>query len=201
MDDEDLRPIKLPNWRYDEITASVLEMFKKVDARMMPLPVFDIANRLGYSLVPYLAYGPYYNEVFMSVSKDGLTIQLNCSHRPIILYNDHQISTRVNFSMVLALKDQNKSRKLPEEAHSSKMYILNYPDGHFAQLRIYDRRHRLRLEIAYHPERTLDKSGKPVLHYHVYGQPGFKHGKAKRLSSSSRGYRKYLKFMKGVSAP
>ncbi|MBQ7188536.1 MAG: hypothetical protein IJR99_03880 [Kiritimatiellae bacterium] len=100
---------------------------------------------------------------------------------------------------VLELKDKGVSRKLPEEAHSSRMYIMNYPEGHFAQLRVYDRRHRLRLEIAFHPERSVDKSGKPVLHYHVYGQPGFKHGQAQKLSRKA--FRRYAKFMKGMVEP
>ena len=46
-----------------------------------------------------------------------------------------------------------------------------------------------------HPERDLDRSGRPVLHYHVYSQPGFKHGKAHRLSD--RNYRRYKRFIEG----
>ena len=42
------------------------------------------------------------------------------------------------------------SHKLPEESHSSRMYILQYGDGNFAQLRIYDSFHRLRFELGYH---------------------------------------------------
>ena len=98
---------------------------------------------------------------------------------------------------ILALKDKGSSRKLPEEAYSSRMYLMQYPDGGFAQLRVYDRWHRLRIEIAYHPERAIDKSGRPVLHSHLYGQPGFKHGKAHRLSE--RNYRRYSKFIEGRS--
>lgn len=57
---------------------------------------------------------------------------------------------------VLELKDRGLSRKLPEEAHSSRMYIQLHDDGTFSQLRIYDKWHRLRVEIGYHPERRLD---------------------------------------------
>lgn len=99
----------------------------------------------------------------------------------------------VNGVKVLDLKDKGHSRKLPEEAHSSRMYLMHYPGGKFAQLRVYDRWHRLRIEIAFHPERTLDRTGKPVLHYHIYGQPGFKHGKAHRLSDRNR--KRYEKFI------
>lgn len=101
----------------------------------------------------------------------------------------------VGGAKVLELKDKGSSRKLPEEAHSSRMYLMHYPGEKFAQLRVYDRWHRLRIEIAFHPERALDKSGQPVLHYHVYSQPGFKHGKAQRLSD--RNYRRYRRFIEG----
>ena len=73
-----------------------------------------------------------------------------------------------------------------------------YPnnDGVFSQMRIYDKWHRLRIEIAYHPERNLDPSGKNVLHYHIYEQPAFRHGKAHRMSEKN--YNRYKKFLKGV---
>lgn len=91
--------------------------------------------------------------------------------------------------------------KLPEEAHSSRMYILQHPqNGHFAQLRIYDHRHRLRFEIGYHCEPSLDKSGAPILHYHVYTYPHgssvFKRTEARKATEKM--WRKLGKFMKGV---
>ena len=51
---------------------------------------------------------------------------------------------------VLELQDQGLSRKLPEEAHSSRMYIQQHSDGTFSQLRIYDHFHRLRFEVGFH---------------------------------------------------
>ncbi len=100
---------------------------------------------------------------------------------------------------VLELQDKGASRKLPEEAHSSRMYIQLHPDGTFSQLRIYDHWHRLRIEIAYHPERRLEPSGKNVLHYHIYKQPGFVHGKPHRLSGKS--FERFKKFLRGVPHP
>lgn len=88
------------------------------------------------------------------------------------------------------------SQKLPEESHSSRMYIRQHEDGTFAELRVYDSQHRLRFELANHPERTLDKSGKNVLHYHVYTQPGFKHGPPHWATDAM--IRKFGKYMKGV---
>ena len=105
----------------------------------------------------------------------------------------------VHGAKVLELDEKGSSRKLPEEAHSSRMYIQQHPDGSFSQLRIYDKRHRLRIEIAYHPERRLDPSGKDVLHYHIYKHPGFIHGKAHKLSGKN--YKRYAKFLKEVTPP
>lgn len=87
------------------------------------------------------------------------------------------------------------SQKLPEESHSSRMYIRQHADGTFAELRVYDTQHRLRFELANHPERSLDKSGKNVIHYHIYSQPGFKHGPAHRATDIM--IRKFEKYMKG----
>ena len=97
---------------------------------------------------------------------------------------------------VLEPIDSRASPKLPEEAHSSRMYIKMYKDGNFSQLRIYDKTHRLRFEIAYHPEAELDDSRRPVLHYHLYTHPGFKHGKAK--FATKRMIDRFGKYMKGV---
>lgn len=100
---------------------------------------------------------------------------------------------------VLELKDKSLSRKLPEEAHSSRMYIQLHDDGTFSQLRVYDKRHRLRIEIGYHPERRLDPSGKDVLHYHIYRQPGFIHEKPHRMSEKN--FMRYRKYLKGIERP
>lgn len=101
---------------------------------------------------------------------------------------------------VLELKDQGLSRKLPEEAHSSRMYIQQHPDGTFSQLRIYDHFHRLRFEVGFHREPRLDSSGSPVLHYHVYtytsGSSHFERTEARRVTERMR--MKLGKFMKGV---
>lgn len=92
------------------------------------------------------------------------------------------------------------SHKLPEESHSSRMYILQYGDGNFAQLRIYDSFHRLRFELGYHREPRLDNTGKPILHYHTYvyhrGRSLFDRSEAKPVTEKM--WRKFKQYMKGV---
>lgn len=84
---------------------------------------------------------------------------------------------------------------LPEEAHSSNAYIQLNKDGTVRTMRFYDSQHRLRYEIAYHRERNLDPSGKPVLHYHVYDiiGKGKWHGEARKATKAMRKrYGKYF---------
>ncbi|MBR3317984.1 MAG: hypothetical protein IKG21_09245 [Atopobiaceae bacterium] len=74
---------------------------------------------------------------------------------------------------VLKKIGQKNQHKLPEEAHSSSMYARLNKDGTLRELRFYDGKHRLRLEIASHPEVPLAKrgglpAGTPILHYHTY---------------------------------
>lgn len=89
----------------------------------------------------------------------------------------------------------NGQHKLPEEAHSSNAYARLNPDGTLRELRFYDNQHRLRFEIAYHPERNVDPSNKSVLHYHVYDVTGIKpwHGPAVKATRAMRKrYGKYF---------
>lgn len=98
---------------------------------------------------------------------------------------------------VKVLEPTNKSGswKLPEEAHSSNAYILLNKEGEFKVYREYDSEHHLKLEIAYHVEPKLDKSGSKVLHIHTYDKD-FNRSKARPLTDSE--YSKYKKYFKGV---
>ena len=69
---------------------------------------------------------------------------------------------------VKVLQGLNGKHDLPVEAHSSEAYIQLYPDGNFKMLRFFDKEHYLTFEVGYHPETELDKSRKPILHFHEY---------------------------------
>lgn len=107
---------------------------------------------------------------------------------------------RIGGVKILELKDRGVSRKLPEEAHASRMYVQQHPDGTFSQLRIYDHFHRLRFEVGFHREPRLDGTGRSVLHYHVYtyssGSSHFERSEARRVTERMR--KKLGKFMRGV---
>ena len=96
---------------------------------------------------------------------------------------------------VKVLVGLNGKHGLPEEAHSSRAYIKLKPDGTFHEMRIYDKDHYLKYEIAYHPEKNIDPSRNPVLHYHVYNRE-FERSKAIKMTKAMKKY--FKKYMKGV---
>ncbi len=101
---------------------------------------------------------------------------------------------------ILSEGHRQTGHKLPEEAHSSRMYILQYGDGNFSQLRIYDSFHRVRFEFGYHREASIDKSAKAVLHYHTYtyysGSSLFTRSKAKKVTLKM--WQRFKQYFTGV---
>lgn len=97
---------------------------------------------------------------------------------------------------VKALKGLNGKHDLPVESHTSRAYIKLYPNGDFSMMRIYNEKHYIVKEIAFHPEGNLDKSRKPILHIHDYdGKGGFKNRTTRLLTENE--YRKYSKYFGG----
>lgn len=94
---------------------------------------------------------------------------------------------------VKVLTGLNGKHGLPEEAHSSSAYIKLKPDGTFHEMRLYDKDHYLRYEIAYHPEPKLGSKGKPVLHYHIYNRDFSRTGAMKMTKAMRKHFSKYLK--------
>lgn len=88
----------------------------------------------------------------------------------------------------------NGKHNLPEEAHSSWAYIRLKPDGTFHEMRIYDKDHYLRYEIAYHREPNISQE-KLVLHFHKYNR-NFKRTDAAPLPSKA--IKLLKKYLKGV---
>ncbi len=93
---------------------------------------------------------------------------------------------------------------LPESSHSSNAYIKLKPDGTFHEMRIYDNNHTLRLEIAYHSEKSLTGDNHtPVLHYHTYDERFSRNASGPFIRSSAKLLpdemkRKYQKYFRGI---
>jgi len=119
---------------------------------------------------------------------------------------DTSFSADGKYKGIKVLKGMEETGKhgLPESSHSSTAYLKMNPDGSFNMMRVYDKNHNLRLEIAYHVEDQLG-NGK-VLHYHTYGTSFSQNAKgkpdrttAKKLHKNSKIFRTYNKYFKGVS--
>ncbi len=101
-------------------------------------------------------------------------------------------------------KDGTGKHGLPESSHLSVAYLKLNPDGTFHEMRIYDKNHCLRMEIAYHNEPRLGK-GK-ILHYHMYDERfsknstgEFSRSRAVRITKSMSLYKEYKKYFRGVT--
>lgn len=94
---------------------------------------------------------------------------------------------------VKVLKGLNGKHGLPEESHKSNAYIKLDHNGVFHEMRVYDKNHYLTFELAYHPEPKLDKSRKPILHYHLYDKQFQRTGAIKATKPMKRHFKKYLK--------
>lgn len=108
----------------------------------------------------------------------------------IVAYTYKTVGTIGDIKVLVGI---NGKHGLPEESHTSTAYIKLKPDGTFHEMRIYDKDHYLRFEIAYHPEPKLDPSRKPVLHYHTYGKDFSRTDAAKATKAMWKHFRKYLK--------
>lgn len=100
---------------------------------------------------------------------------------------------------VKVLEGLNGKHSLPEEAHSSRAYIKLKPDGTFHEMRIYDADHYLVMEIAYHPEPTLNNGNRQenILHVHDYPQrDNFNLRPPRRITKEE--YNLYKRYFKGV---
>ncbi|MDO4604520.1 MAG: hypothetical protein Q4B23_00915 [Helcococcus sp.] len=97
---------------------------------------------------------------------------------------------------VKVLAGLNGKHGLPEESHRSRAYIKLDHNGFFRMMRIYDRDHYLTFELAYHVEPNLDKSKKPILHYHLYDRDFNRTVAIKATKAMRRHFKKYLKGIK-----
>ena len=98
---------------------------------------------------------------------------------------------------VPVVKGLHGEHSLPVETLHSRAYIRLDHKGEFRKMRIYDKEHYIKYEIAYHREPKLDPSRKPVLHIHEYKKKGSFEVRPARLLTK-RELRKYKKYLIGV---
>lgn len=110
----------------------------------------------------------------------------------------YQYRTAGHINGIPVLERLDGKRKLPEEAHASRAYILlKAKNGIFHEMRFYDENHNLVKEIAYHHESKINKEKKYVLHVHEYPEPGNFATRTTREITKEE-YLKFKHFFKGV---
>lgn len=50
--------VRLSNFRYEQIKRIVVRVFENHGVRSVPISGFEIANRMGISVIPYSAFTP-----------------------------------------------------------------------------------------------------------------------------------------------
>ena len=94
LTDEDESRIRLPDWRYVEIEDEVLELYRELDVRFVPLDPLAMAQALGYGPIPYRAFGQVIYPMLEAASADALTIWISGQNATMRLHDDARNRTR-----------------------------------------------------------------------------------------------------------
>lgn len=88
-----------------------------------------------------------------------------------------------------------RNHSMPDYSHSANAVYIIYKKGVFHAMRIYGDDHMPTVEIAYHPEPTLNKGNRErsVWHMHVYEKGNLEHKRAMVISDEvKKKYKDYL---------
>lgn len=79
--------MRLEDEQYEEIKRTVIETFEEYDIKSIPISAFEMAVKMGISVVPYSSLGDKEKEAAMMYSQDGYSIESPTSEWTIY-YND-----------------------------------------------------------------------------------------------------------------
>ena len=122
LTDEDAAKIYIPDRRYSQIKDSILELFKRIDVRFIPIEPIAIVQALGCGPVPYRSLGRMAMPALMEASPDALTCWMLGNDQPLILFNDRKPPTRVAFTLMheighVCLEHREHSKLAEKEAN------------------------------------------------------------------------------------
>lgn len=66
---------RLSNNRCEEIKNIVVNTFTKYNIKCVPISGFEIATKLGVTVIPYTAFSPEIQTLLLKQSDDGLSIE------------------------------------------------------------------------------------------------------------------------------
>ena len=87
--------IKLSSRRCEEIKKIVVKMFVKYGVCCVPINGFEIASKMGVTVIPYSAFPPQKRALLLKKSEDGFSVEKNAGEW-YIYYNDEKGYRRIN---------------------------------------------------------------------------------------------------------
>lgn len=79
--------MRLTDGQYEEIKQTVMETFQEYDIRCIPINAFEMAIKMGISVIPYSALCDEKQEAARRISTDGYSVE-TADNEWIIYYND-----------------------------------------------------------------------------------------------------------------
>lgn len=86
---------KLSDSRYEEIKEAVVSTFEKYGVNCVPVSGFELATKMGVTVIPYSSHKPDIKDLLMKKSEDGFCAQKQCGNW-YIFYNDNRDYRRIN---------------------------------------------------------------------------------------------------------
>lgn len=123
--------ISLSHTRYEEIKQIVVDVFAKYNVSCVPVNSFELAIKMGVSVIPYSAIPASKRPLLLKKSKDGFTVEKNIG-KWYIYYNDRKNYGRVNNTIMheighIALDHSEDSELAEKEVKFFAKYALVPP--------------------------------------------------------------------------
>lgn len=122
---------RLSNNRCEEIKNIVVNTFTKYNIKCVPISGFEIATKLGVTVIPYTAFSTEIQTLLLKQSDDGLSIEKS-SDEWFIFYNDAKVYGRINYTIMheighIILNHSQESELADAEANFFSKYALAPP--------------------------------------------------------------------------
>lgn len=91
--------MRLPNVRYEEIKRIVVDLFVRFDVSCVPISGFELAHKMGVTLIPYSAIIESKRTLLFKQSEDGFFVE-KTDGSTYIYFNDQKDYGRVNHTLL-----------------------------------------------------------------------------------------------------
>ena len=122
---------RLPDERYEEMKVIVVDMFERYQVTCVPISGFEIASKMGITVIPYSAYDEKAQDLLMKKSEDGFFVEMIDGNH-CIFYNDTMGYGRINHTIMheiahIILKHTEESDLAEAEVSFFAKYALAPP--------------------------------------------------------------------------